>query len=206
MEHIAIGNLAERAIGVNQIVNRIDTLQVHGQSLQTIGDLAGNRIAFNAADLLEVGELGHLHAVEPDFPTQPPGTQRGRFPVVFNKTDIVHQRINADMAQRLKVQLLNVVGIGLEHHLKLIVVLQAVGVVAVAAIGGTARRLHIGGVPGLRADGSQEGGSVKGACTHFHVVGLQHHAALLGPEALQGKDQVLKGARGGVGLVHVVDP
>src|SRR5215210_5669854 len=34
------------------------------------------------------------------------------------------------------------------------------------------------------------------AGAHLHVVGLQDHAALLGPELLQGQDQPLEGSRG----------
>ncbi|MNH45103.1 hypothetical protein D3C85_544420 [compost metagenome] len=37
---------------------------------------------------------------------------------------------------------------------------------------------------------------------HFHVVGLEHHTALLGPVLLQGEDQVLEGAHGGRSLAH----
>ena len=55
----------------------VDALQVHGDALQTIGDLTGNRVALQATHLLEVGELGDLHAVQPDFPAQTPGAQGG---------------------------------------------------------------------------------------------------------------------------------
>ena len=82
--------------------------------------------------------------------------------------------------------------------------LQAVGVLAVATVGGAAARLDVGGVPGLRADGAEEGGGVEGAGAHFHVVGLQHHAALLGPVVLQGENQVLEGAHGGRSLAHEI--
>ncbi len=33
---------------------------------------------------------------------------------------------------------------------------------------------------------------MKGACSHFYVVGLQQHTALHGPKALQLKDEGLK--------------
>ena len=69
-EDIAIGeDRPIRRTRPYQIVDRVDALNVHGQTLETIGDLCRNGIALEAAHLLEVGELGHLHAVEPDFPS-----------------------------------------------------------------------------------------------------------------------------------------
>ncbi len=114
------------------------------------------------------------------------------------------QRVDADGFQRAEVQLLEVLRVRLQDHLKLVVVLQAVGVLAVATVGGAAARLDVGGVPGLRADGAEEGGGVEGAGAHFHVVGLQHHAALLCPVVLQGENQVLEGAHGGRSLAHEI--
>jgi hypothetical protein len=81
--------------------------------------------------------------------------------------------------------------------LKLVVVLQAVGVFAIAAVGGTAAGLHIGGIPGFRADGAQKGGGMKSAGAHFHVIGLDDDTALAGPEVLELENQVLKGQAGG---------
>ncbi len=117
----------------------VHALQVHGQALQAVGDLAGGGLAVDAADLLEVGELGHFHAVEPHFPAQAPGAQRGVFPVVFDKADVVLLQVEAQGFERAQVQLQDVGGRGLEDHLVLVVVLQAVGVLAVAAVLG--RRL-----------------------------------------------------------------
>ena len=90
---------------------------------------------------------------------------------------------------------MNVGGRGLQHDLVLVVVLQPVRVVAVAAVLRPAARLHVGGVPGLGPDRAQEGRGVESARADFHVVGLQQHAALLGPVALQRQDQFLERAR-----------
>ncbi|MNY28813.1 hypothetical protein D3C86_1628140 [compost metagenome] len=114
----------------------------------------------------------------------------------------MHQRVDADGLQRAEVQLLEIFRVGFEHHLELVVVLQAVGVLAVAAVGGATGGLHVGGVPGLRADGAQESGGVEGAGAHFHIVRLQHHTTLLGPVLLQDQDQVLEGAHGRRSLAH----
>ena len=42
-----------------------------------VGDFAGDRLAVDAADLLEVGELRDFHAVHPDFPAQPQAPRVG---------------------------------------------------------------------------------------------------------------------------------
>ena len=66
-----------RALGPHQIEYALDVLQVHGDAFQAIGDFTGDRAAFQAADLLEIGELGDFHAVQPDLPAQSPRAQRG---------------------------------------------------------------------------------------------------------------------------------
>ena len=204
VEHIAVGHLAERAVSPHQVVDRVHALQVHGQAFQAIGDLARDRVALDAAGLLEVSELRHFHAIEPDFPAQAPGTQGWRFPVVFDETDVVHQWVQAHMFQRAQVQLLEVVRVGLQYHLELVVVLQTVRVFAVAAVSRAATGLHISGVPGFRADGPQECGGVESAGAYFHIVGLKYHTTLLGPVLLEGEDQVLEGTHGWRRLAHEI--
>ncbi len=70
--------------------------------------------------------------------------------------------------------------------------LQAVGILTVAAVFWAARRLHVSRFPRLGAERAQEGRGMKRAGADFDVVRLQDHAALLGPIVLQGKDQLLK--------------
>ena len=91
--------------GPDQVEDVVDVLQVHAQALEAVGDLAEHRPALQAAGLLEVGELGDFHAVEPDFPAQAPGAERRRFPVVLDEAQVVHQRIDAQRLQRTEVQL-----------------------------------------------------------------------------------------------------
>ena len=50
----------------------------------------------------------------------------------------------------------------------------------------------IGRLPGLGADGAQEGRGMEGAGADFDVVGLQQGTALLVPEILQRQDDLLK--------------
>ena len=95
---------------------------------------------------------------------------------------------------RVQIELLHILRRRLQDHLKLVIVLQPVGVLAIAAILGPARGLHIGGVPGPRPQRAQGGGGMESARPHLIVIGLQDQAALGRPEILQGQDQVLKSA------------
>ena len=138
-----------------EVEDAVDALHVHRQPFEPVGQLARDRRAFEARDLLEVGELRHLHAVAPAFPAQPPGAERRRFPVVLDEADVVELGIDADGVERLEIEVLDVVGRRLQDHLELVVVLQAVGVLAVAAVLRPARGLHIGRVPRLRPERAQ---------------------------------------------------
>ena len=46
---------------------------------------------------------------------------------------------------------------------------------------------------------------MKGARTHWHIVGLQYHAAVISPVALQGQNKVLE-CPGTVSLSQARDP
>ncbi len=170
----------------------VDTQHIHRQPFESIGQLARDRLAVVAADLLEIGELAHLHAVAPDFPAQPPGPERRAFPVVLDKADVVQLHVDADGFERTEIERLQVGRARFDQNLILVIMLQAVRVFAIAAIGGAARGLHIGRGPGLRAQGAQGGGGVKGARAHLHVIGLKHGAALRRPVGLKAQDDLLK--------------
>ena len=142
--------------------------------------------------LLEVGELGDLHAVQPDLPAQAPGPQGGGLPVILHEADVVVQGVEPDGLEAVQIELLDILGRGLHDHLVLVIVLQAVGVFAVAAVGGAPARLHVGHVPGLRPQGPEQGGGIEGAGPHLDIVGLPDEATLIRPEALQGHEQFLK--------------
>ena len=89
-EHVAVADpLGALAAIEIEIVDAVDALHVHCKPLEAIGEFAGNRRAFDARDLLEVGELRHFHAVAPAFPAQSPGAERRAFPIVLDKADVV---------------------------------------------------------------------------------------------------------------------
>src|SRR5260363_105798 len=82
MKDIAVGQRLLRC-GVarpDQIVYVFHILQRHRQALDAVSDFSEHWRAVQSADLLEVGELGDFHTVQPDFPTQPPRAGvRGRW-------------------------------------------------------------------------------------------------------------------------------
>ena len=103
--------------------------------------------------------------------------------------------IDADGLEASQVQILDVVRRGLDEHLELVVELPAVGVLAVAAVGGTAAALHVAGAPGVGPQRAQRGGRGVRAGAHLVVVGLQDDAALVPPVALEVHDDVLERRR-----------
>ena len=104
--------------------------------------------------------------------------------------------INADSTQAVQVQILHVVGRRLEQHLELVVMLKAIGVLAVAAVGGTTRGLHISRAPRGRTKRTKRCRGMERARTHLVVVGLKHDASVIGPIALKIHNDVLERRRG----------
>ena len=195
-EHVTVGH--GRAVGQvapHQVVDGVDALGVHGDTLQAIGDLDGHGVDLDAAHLLEVRKLRDLHAIEPDLPAKAPGAERRALPVVLDKADVMVVGVQADGGQRTQVELLGVDRRGLDEHLELIVVLHAVGVLAVAAVGGTAAGLCIAGAPLGGTERAQRGRGMEGTGTDLGVIGLHDDAALLAPVLLEAQDDVLEGKR-----------
>ncbi len=125
-------------------VKGIDFLEIHGQSLQPVSDLDGHGPAVDAAALLEVGELGDFHAVGPDFLAHAPSAQGGGLPAVLHEADVAIFGTEAQGPQGIQIDVLDVIGRGLDQDLILAVVLVAVGIFAIAPICGPAAGLHIG--------------------------------------------------------------
>ena len=123
VENVAVSGFTQRAIAPDQIVYAVHALDVHRQTLQAVGNFAGDRFTLQPANLLEVSKLRHFHTVKPHFPTQSPGAQSRVFPVIFNEADVVDSRIHTQLFQRSEIQFLNVVRGRLNHHLELVIVL-----------------------------------------------------------------------------------
>ncbi len=114
----------------------------------------------------------------------------------------MQRRVQPDFLQRAEIKLLHIGGVRLQHDLKLIIMLKAVRVLAIAPVTGAAAGLHKGGAPIARTQRAQRGGGVKRARPHLHVIRLQDHTALLGPIGLQGQDQILESQLLGFGVCH----
>ena len=186
-------DVAIRALGrPADLAEAGDALQGDGDALQPVGQLDRYRIEKLPASLLEVGELGDLLPIEPDFPAQAPGAQGGRLPVILHKADIVLARVDAERLERRQVKLLRVAGVGLEDDLELVVHLHAVGVFAVAPVVGADGWLDVGDIPGLGTQDAQRGGGVERAGADLGVIGLPDQTTVARPEILQGHDDGLK--------------
>ncbi len=105
-EDLAIG---QAFLGELEVIDVVHALDIHGQTLQPVGQLARDHIDLDAADALEIGELRHLHPVAPDLPAQAPGPHGRVLPVVLDEADVVQFRIDPDRRQRPQVQLLKIV-------------------------------------------------------------------------------------------------
>jgi uncharacterized protein len=196
-EHITVGNSRPvgRGIVIREIENAILILDIHGQTFKPVGELSRNRLTIKSAHLLEISELRDFHPVAPDFPAKAPGTKRRAFPIIFDKADVVEQRIDANRGQTAKIKLLQVRRAWLQDDLVLIISAQAVWVFAVATVRRAAAGLNKGGVPRVWAKRAQRGRGVERPGTHFHVIRLQDNAPLLPPIIMEGKDQILKAKR-----------
>ena len=195
LAHGAVGDGEDAVVGLHlapgEVEDVVQAPEEHADALDAVGDLRRDGPAVHAAHLLEVGELGDLHAVEHHLPAHAPGAQGGGLPVVLLEAQVVLAQVHAHGLQALDVEVLHPGRGGLEEHLHLQVLVEPEGVLAVAAVGGPAGGLHVGHVPGPGAQGAEEGERVHGAGALLQVVGLADEAAPVGPEALQSEDELL---------------
>src|SRR6266404_970959 len=193
LEDLTVGDAAGAGDAiVVEVEDALDTLDKHRQPLEPVGQLCRNRVAIDPADLLEIGELADLHTVEPNLPAETPGAQSRAFPIVLHKADVVQRWIDPDGRKTREVELLAVCRRRLEDYLELIEMLQPVRVFAITAIGRPARRLDVGGTPGLGSERAKRGRGMEGAGANLDIIRLQDYAAMLRPKALQIENQGLE--------------
>src|SRR6266852_4046108 len=154
--------------GPTQIVDALHALKKRANALEAVSELHGDGIEIDASALLEVSELGDLKTVEQNLPADAPG------------------------AQAPQVNVLNIDRRGLEDYLKLGMLIQPVGVLAVAAVGGPTTGLNISDAISVRAEHAQESFRVHCACAYFDVVRLLQDATLLHPELRELQYQILE--------------
>ena len=95
-------------------------------------------------------------------------------------------------ARRAEIEGLEIGRARLQDHLILVIMLEPVRILAVAAVGRAAAGLDVGGLPRIGAEASKGGGGVEGAGAHLDVVGLEDQAALTAPIIVEGEDQRLE--------------
>ena len=76
---------------------------------------------------------------------------------------------------------------------------EAIGILSVAAISGTARRLYVRDFVRIRSEHAQESLWSHGASANFDVVRLLHDRSALGEERLELEDELLESRRIGFG-------
>ena len=104
----------------------------------------------------------------------------------MHKADIMLFRLEADLPQGTDIQVQDIQRAGLQHHLELVIMLAAIGVLPVAAVLGPAARLDEGRIERLRTQRAQEGGRIEGGGAFLHVIRLREQAAAAAPIFLQG--------------------
>ena len=134
-----------------------------------------------SAALLEIGELGDLQSVEQHLPADAPCAECGRFPVVFFEANIVFLQVDSDGGEAFQIKVLNVRGRWLKYYLKLRVLVEAVGIFAVAAVGGTAARLGVDDAIRLRPEHAQKSFGMHGAGADFDVIRLLQNTIAVRP-------------------------
>ncbi len=100
--------------------------------------------------------------------------------------------VEADGLQAADVEPLHVERRGFQDDLELVVLAEPERIVAVAAVGGPARRLDVGHPPRLGPEDAQEGVRVHGAGPDLQVEGLLQHAPLARPELRKFEDELLE--------------
>jgi hypothetical protein len=175
-----------------QVEDVLDALQEHGDALEPVGDLAGDRVQVHAADLLEIGELRNLQPVEQHLPADAPGAERRRFPVVFFEADVVLPRVDAARLEAVEIQLLHFVGRRFEDHLVLVMFEETVRILAEAAVVGPSRRLHVSDAPRLRTKHAEQRLRMRCAGADFEVERLLQQAAVRRPERRELEDEILE--------------
>src|ERR1700738_1870693 len=106
-------------LGPAEIVDALDALEKGADALEPVGQLDRDRVQVNSPALLKVGELGDLQSVKQYLPTDPPGTESRRLPVVLFKENVMLLEIDSNRGEALEVNVLDINRRRFEDDLKL---------------------------------------------------------------------------------------
>jgi hypothetical protein len=99
---------------------------------------------------------------------------------------------NTQEFKAIKVDVLYIVGGGLNDYLILIISLKAIGVLGVATVLWSAGRLDIGDAPGIISEGAEESGGMHSSRSNLNIVRLEDEATLINPKLVQFAEKGLK--------------
>jgi len=125
--------------------------------------------------------LRDLQTVEHDLPSDPPGAERRRLPVVLFEPDVVLPRVDAACLKAVEVDLLHVIRRRLQDDLKLVVLEQAVRVLPKPAVVRPPGRLHVRHAPRLRSEHAKQCFRMRRAGAHFQIEGLLQETSVRRP-------------------------
>src|SRR6266436_6127294 len=129
--------------GPAKVVDTLDALEECANTFEAIGKFHGDGIEVDAPALLEVGELGDLQTIQQNLPADAPRAESRGFPVVFFKTNVVLFEVDADGTQTLQIEILGINRRRFKDYLKLEMLVEAIGIFAVATVGGPTTGLHV---------------------------------------------------------------
>jgi len=96
------------------------------------------------------------------------------------------------MPKVLRLSRLYIHGRWLEYYLILVVVLEAVGILAVASVRGPARGFYIGDIVRFGTKTSEQGGWVESAGAYFDIIRLLNDTTVIVPIFFNSQNQFLK--------------
>jgi hypothetical protein len=96
--------------------------------------------------------------------------------------------IHPKALERIEIQILNIKRGWFKNNLKLVVMLETVGILAIAPIRGTAGGFHICDIPGFWTQRAEKSCGIEGSGTLFYIVGLLNDTPFLSPVVLQGQN------------------
>src|SRR5580704_9785502 len=106
-------------------------------------------------------------------------------------------KVNADGSETAEVLIDDIGGRGLEDDLQLRVLVEAIGIVAIAAVGWPSAGLDVGDAVRLGSKNAQKSLGAHGAGADFDVIRLLNDAAAFGPILFEVEDDLLESGHSG---------